>query len=139
MMDQYIFIVLGVSKNINILKKIILKLKILHLHINMFYVQIITIYYIYDNTPKIFHSLKEYRITNIECGNEHFYILTDNSLHFIFGSNHFNECFKESGVNNVNIWQPFLINDIVSAKTGGKYIKDVYLGHSCTVLLLKDT
>ena len=59
-------------------------------------------------------------------------------MHYLFGSNNYQQCREfDENFNKDRISFPYLINNKITAKTGGK-IKGVYLGWCNTIFIVEN-
>ena len=92
----------------------------------------------HETRPRLISGILDnhsYPVIQIECGYNHSYVKLKNELHFMFGSNEYNECITYD--DRENVMDPFCINDIVAEKTEGRIIKSVSLGCNCTMIIMK--
>ena len=85
--------------------------------------------------PSLISTIKHIKSDKIRCGAYHSYVGTVDNKHYLFGSNHYNECMKND---EMNVKIPYLINKYIYQKTLGKTIKSVYPGFYSTIFILTE-
>eukprot|EP01084_Bolivina_argentea_P224059 378962_1 len=87
--------------------------------------------------PKVlpFFDEKYGKIKNVKCGAFHSYVMTQNDEHYLFGYNLLNICLTNDGRDKVSV--PHCINNIVEKEMNNKRIKDVFLGHMNTIIMMQ--
>eukprot|EP01084_Bolivina_argentea_P082929 150139_1 len=83
-------------------------------------------------TPK---TITTPSIKSIKAGEAHSCIVTKKNEYYLFGSNGYGCCLGEV---NKNVQCPYCINGIIEKQTGLQ-IRDIALGHECTVFILNDS
>ena len=76
-----------------------------------------------------------HKIDTIDTGNYHSYCRGTNGLHFVFGSNKYNQCLDKK---KQNLFVPWCINHKVEKKWKHKRIKNVFLGFDNTKIIVED-
>ena len=75
----------------------------------------------------------------IKCGINHSYCRTKSDYHYLWGNNECNECtlcINNDYTNDIHVFEPYLINEIVAKLTDNKIIHDVYLGNRNTKIIV---